>query len=93
MLEVSWGFERVKKNILEKSNKTAGRIISSNLGRKIPGDMKRLPSGSGVKNPPAMQEMQETWVQSLSQERAWQPTAVFLSGGSHGQKSLTHHSP
>ena len=27
-----------------------------------------FPSGSGVKNPPAMQETQETWVQSLGQE-------------------------
>ena len=27
-----------------------------------------LPGGSAVKNPPAMQEMQETWVQSLSRE-------------------------
>ena len=41
-----------------------------------------------VKNPPAMWE---TWVQSLGQEdplegRAWQPTAVFLPGESHGQR-------
>ena len=27
-----------------------------------------LPGGSVVKNPPAIQEMQETWVQSLDQE-------------------------
>ena len=27
-----------------------------------------FPSGSAVKNPPAMQEMQETWVPSLGQE-------------------------
>ena len=27
-----------------------------------------FPSGSEVKNPPAMQEPQETWVQSLSRE-------------------------
>ena len=32
------------------------------------GDMHILPSGSVVKKPPAMQEPQETWVQSLGQE-------------------------
>ena len=35
-----------------------------------------------VKNPPAMQETQETFVQSLGQEdplrRKWQPIPVFL---------------
>ena len=47
-----------------------------------------------VKNLPAMQETQ---VQSLGQEdpqrRRWQPTPVFLSGESHGQRSPKGHSP
>ena len=47
-----------------------------------------------VKNPPAMQETQ---VQSLGWKspwrRAWQPTAVFLPGESHGQRSLVGYSP
>ena len=47
-----------------------------------------------VKNPPAIQE---TWVQPLGQEdpgkREWLPTAVFLPGKSHGQKSLVGSSP
>ena len=30
--------------------------------------MLRLPRGSAVKNPPAVQELQETWVRSLGQE-------------------------
>ena len=29
---------------------------------------KAFPGGSAVKNPPAMQEIQEIWVQSLGQE-------------------------
>ena len=41
--------------------------------------------------------MQETLVQSLGQEdpwrRKWQPTAVFLPGKSHGQRSLAGYSP
>ena len=47
---------------------------------------------SEVRNPAAMQEPQEMWVRSLGQEipwgRAWQPTPVFLPGGSHGQRSI-----
>jgi len=41
-----------------------------------------------VKNPPAMQEMQETWVRSLDQEDPLEEgmaiTPVFLPGESHG---------
>ena len=44
-------------------------------------------SGSVVKDPPAIQETQETWVQSpLGKE--WQPIPTFLLGESHGQRSL-----
>ena len=41
--------------------------------------------------------MQETHVRSLDRDdpwrRAWQPTPVFLPGGSHGQRSLVSYSP
>ena len=47
-----------------------------------------------VKNPPAIQE---TRVQPLSWEdpwrREWQPTPVFVSGESHGQRGLVGCSP
>ena len=50
-----------------------------------------------VKNPPANARDIETWVQSLVGKipwrRTWQPTPVFLPGGSHGQKSLASYSP
>ena len=50
-----------------------------------------------VKNLPAMQEMQETQVQLLSQEEAleeaWQPTPVFVPGEFHGHRSLAGYSP
>ena len=56
-----------------------------------------FPSGSVVKNLPALQELQETQVQSLGQEdpleKAWQPTPVFLPGESYGQRSLVGYSP
>ena len=47
-----------------------------------------------VKNPPAMQD---TWGQSLCPEdpleEGMEPTLVFLSGESHGQRSLKGCSP
>ena len=50
-----------------------------------------------VKNLPAMQEVQETWVRSLGQdqppEEEMQPTPVFLPGKFHGQRSLVGCSP
>ena len=42
-----------------------------------------------------MQETQETWVQSLSQEdplKEGNPTPVFLPGRFHGERSLTSYS-
>ena len=51
-----------------------------------------FPSGSEVKNLPAMQEMQETgfdpWIGKILWRRKWQPTPAFLPGKSHGQRSL-----
>ena len=56
-----------------------------------------FPSGSVVKNPPAMQELQVTLVRSLGQEdpleKAWQPNLVFLPGESHGQGSVVAYRP
>ena len=53
----------------------------------------RTSGGSGVKNPPAMQEM---WVRSLGWEdplKKEMATSVFLPGKSHEQKSLAGCSP
>ena len=56
-----------------------------------------FPRGSVVKNPPAIQETQETWVRSwvgkIPWKRAWQPTPVFFPGEAHGQRSLVVYSP
>ena len=53
--------------------------------------------GSVVKNPPAMQEMQETWVQSLGQEDPLEKemTTYFriLAGKTHGERSLVGYNP
>ena len=50
-----------------------------------------------VKNPVAMQETQEMWVQSLGWEdpwkRKWQHIRVFLPEKFHGQRSLLGYSP
>ena len=59
----------------------------------IPGQAtKGFPGGSVVKNLPAMQATQETWVQSLGQKIPWrmkqQPTLVFLPQKSQGERIL-----
>ena len=56
-----------------------------------------FPGGSVVKNLPAIQETQETWVRSLGMEdnpeKGTQPTPVFLPEKSNGQRSLAGYSP
>ena len=53
--------------------------------------MQDLPSGSVVNNPPAMQEPQETWDQSLGWDDALEEGMAthssILPGESHGQRS------
>ena len=50
-----------------------------------------------VKNLPAMQEAQETWVdiwiEIIPWRRKWQPTPVLLPEKSHEQRSLVSYSP
>ena len=60
--------------------------------------LKGFPSDSVVKNLLAVQELQETRVQSLNwddplKESMATPTPVFLSEESYGQKSLQGYSP
>ena len=56
-----------------------------------------FPSGTAIKNPPVIQETQETQVQYLGlkdpQRRAWLLTPVFLLGKSHEQRSLVGQGP
>ena len=53
-----------------------------------------FPGGSVVKNPPAIQEMQEIWVQSQSLEDSLEKdmysTPVFLHAKSQGQWTTVH---
>ena len=37
--------------------------------------------------------MFDPWVGKIPWKRAWQPTSVFLSGESHGQRSLADYCP
>ena len=48
-----------------------------------------------VKNLPAVQEIPVRFLDQEDplEERAWQPTLVFLPGESHGQRSLAGCSP
>ena len=60
-------------------------------------ELRGISRGSVSKELLAMQETQEMQfdppVRKISWRRAWQPTAVFLSGKSHGQRSLVCYSP
>jgi len=52
----------------------------------------------GVKNLPGHAKRHkghrfDPWVRKIPWRRKWQPAPVFLSGKSHGQKSLTGYSP
>ena len=56
-----------------------------------------FPGGSVVKNPPVMQETQETQVQSLGwedpMEKEMATHSSILAGKSHGQRSLVGYRP
>ena len=51
----------------------------------------RFSGGSAVKNLPA--NGFDPWVKKIPWRRKWQPTAVFLLGISHAQRSLASYSP
>ena len=53
----------------------------------------KLMMAQQVKNLLEVQETQEIWVQSLGQEKEWQPTPVFLPGKFRGQRNLAGYSP
>ena len=70
--------------------------VSGSLGFNLSVNLCNL-GESVIKNPPAVQETQETQVWSLGLEdplgRKWHPIPVILPGKSHGQRSLVGYSP
>ena len=50
--------------------------------------IKNLPANAGDKR-----QRFDPWVEKIPLKMAWQPTPVFLPGGSHGQRSLVGYSP
>ena len=56
------------------------------------------PGGSSGKEPASQYRRHKSrgfspWVRKIPWRRAWQPTPVFLSGKSHGERSLAGYSP
>ena len=55
---------------------------------------KDFPVAQMVRNLPTIQETRvRSWVGKILWRREWQATPVFLSGESHGEKSLLGYSP
>ena len=56
-----------------------------------------LPGGANGKEPTCQggdkRPEFNPWFGKIPWRKAWQPTAVFLPGGSHGQRSLVGYSP
>ena len=75
----------------KKKKKTWQITLQGNYHLKV-----KVPDGPAVKNLPAKQEMQETEVQSLvrkiRERTKHQPTPLFLTRESHGQRSLVGYS-
>ena len=66
-----------------KESDTTERLIWSDIWGAQP-----------IKNPPAMRETGfNPWVGKIPWSWAWQPTPVFLSRESHGQRRLAGYSP
>ena len=84
--------QRVRERCREENRKQEKALLER-LSCPVWGDWSSV-HGFVVKNLPALQEI---WVWSLGQENSWrmewQPTPVFLSGESHGQRSLVGYSP
>ena len=74
-----------------------GIIQVKSIGIGTSSHLHGFPGGSAIKNPPAMQKMQETWVHPLVEKIPWrracQPPPVTLPGESHRQRSLEGYSP
>ena len=71
-------------------NRTSAAIRHSNiyLNLKLPWWLSCKESASQC-----MRRGFDPWVQKIPQRRKWQPTPVFLSGKSHGQRNLVGYSP
>ena len=57
-----------------------------------------FPCGASGKEPACQRKRHKRlgfnpWVRKIPWRKAWQPTPVFLTGESHGQKSLVGYSP
>ena len=66
----------------------AGRFFTIEPPGRASQVVKNLPANAGD-----MRYRFDLWVGKIPWRRAWQPTAVFLPGESHGQRSLVGYSP
>ena len=80
----AWGKSDVEKKSRNSENVAELERLQQNVN----------PSGSEVKNLPAVQETWVgPWVRNISWRRKWQPTLVFWPRKSGGQRSLVGYGP
>ena len=91
----SWKVKGAFCHVSEMTFGKCPRMITGNQkNQTVIRGLELSPVAQGVKNRPAMQETQETQVQSLIPwRRKWQPTSVFLPEKSHGWRSLGGYRP
>ena len=90
---LEWG-EEGKEEVTKKKTRTARTTSAWRVWfLDTPNSEKGFPGGASGKEStcqgrrPKRQEF-HPWVGKIPWRRAWQPTPVFLSGESHGQRSL-----
>ena len=92
---MSWGCPKV---CMTKRNWNISIHKNKGIHWEVLDNQLHFPGGSGMKNPPAMQEAQAMWVLTLGGEDPLEegmapPTLAFLPGEPHGERSLAGYSP
>ena len=93
------GLSRVFSNTTVQKHQFFGAQPSSQSNSHIhTWPQEKFPGGASGKEPACQCRRHERcgfdpWVRKIPWNRKWQPTPVFLPGGSHGQRSLAGYNP
>ena len=73
-------------------------FLGQSRSDRLQSNIETFPGGTSGKEPDCQfrrlrRHGFDPWVGKIPWRRAWQPTAIFLPGESHGQRSLAGYSP